>query len=305
MTWGRVERGEQTTLKSQQRLRLFDVPTLLYIAFLMGITLVYWSRLAHPLIYLVFLVILALNVILWIAFPPRHPVPAFLRQFYLVAYMPLFFTAMHYYIPALHQQDYDPLLIRWDYALLGVHPTVFLEQLLNPWLTEYLQLTYTAFYFCPAVLIVVLFVQRKYRALDYYLTLLAVAFYISYIGYLVVPALGPRFYLAHLQTRPLEGVYFFAKIQHVLNELENIQWDAFPSGHTAIILLVVYFAYNHFRRFFYVMIPISLSLIFSTVYLRYHYVVDVLGGVALAVLAIVLTRWLAQHRCFRSRYAGL
>ncbi len=303
MTWGMVERAGD--MGTAPRVRLFDIPTLVYIAFLMGVTVVYWHRLAHPMVYLAFLAILALNVLLWIWQPPRQAIPALFRQFYLVAYMPLFFTAMHYYIPALHQQDYDPILIQWDYALLGVHPTVFLERVMSPWLTEYLQLAYTAFYFCPAVLIVVLVVQRKRQALDYYLTLLAIAFFISYIGYLLVPALGPRFYLAHLQTRPLEGVYLFSKIQHVLNELENIQWDAFPSGHTAIILLVVYFAYYHFRRFFWVMIPISVSLIFSTVYLRYHYVVDVIGGILLALISIGLTRWLAQRPLFAREFSRL
>ncbi len=277
------------------RFRMFDFPALLFMGLLMGLTIIYWNRLEHPAIYLTFLGILTLNILLWVLYPPKGRVAQFVRQFYLVAYVPLFFTAMHYYIPAIHASDYDRLLVFLDYKLLGVHPTVYLEKIMTPWLTEYLQISYTAFYFCPAVVIVILFLKGNIQKLDYYLTLLAVAFFLSYIGYLLIPALGPRFYIAHLQTRPLEGMFLFNKIQHVLNELENIQWDAFPSGHTAIILLVLYFSFYFMRRFFYAMIPVSLSLIFSTVYLRYHYVVDVLGGIALTVVTILLVNWYAGY----------
>ncbi len=290
-----LEKPLQEAQILQSRLRLFDIPALMFIALMVFITLRYWHRLEYPQIYLLFLGILTVNIILWILFPPQTRIPQLLRQFYLVAYVPLFFTAMHYYIPAIHASDYDKLLVFLDYKLLGVHPTVFLEKIMTPWLTEYLQISYTAFYFCPAVLIIVFYARGDIQKLDYYLTLLAVAFFISYIGYLIIPALGPRFYIAHLQTRPLEGLFLFDKIQHVLNELENIQWDAFPSGHTAIILLVLYVSYYFLRRFFYIMIPISISLIFSTVYLRYHYVVDVLGGIALTIVTILLVNWYTSY----------
>jgi len=40
---------------------------------------------------------------------------------------------------------------------------------------------------------------------------------------------------------------------------------------------------------------IGTSLIFSTVYLRYHYVVDVIAGFGLAVLVIYIAPWLYRY----------
>ena len=80
-----------------------------------------------------------------------------------------------------------------------------------------------------------------------------------------------------------------------LNNLENTKTDAFPSGHTAIALLSLYYAWK-FREKTYttVLVPSVLALILSTVYLRYHYVIDVIAGVLLAALTIIIAPALSR-----------
>ena len=57
--------------------------------------------------------------------------------------------------------------------------------------------------------------------------------------------------------------------------------DCFPSGHTEIALVVLLYAWRFERRYFCGLLPAVGLLLFSTVYLRYHYVVDVLAGALL------------------------
>ena len=64
-------------------------------------------------------------------------------------------------------------------------------------------------------------------------------FYLSYVCYLLVPAIGPRFTLSHLQTADLQISPFIQSIQDALNGLEKNKTDAFPSGHTAVSLHVL------------------------------------------------------------------
>ena len=40
--------------------------------------------------------------------------------------------------------------------------------------------------------------------------------------------------------------------------------------------------------FFWIFLPVVFALVISTVYLRYHYVVDVIGGILLSVLTIYI-----------------
>jgi membrane-associated phospholipid phosphatase len=115
-------------------------------------------------------------------------------------------------------------------------------------------------------------------------------FYLSFLGYFLFPAIGPRFTLTHLQTVDLHGIFSADTIRDTLNFLERFKQDAFPSGHTAVVLLVLFYAWQFVRGLFWVFLPVVVALIFSTVYLRYHYMVDVLAGIALAVLCVVLER---------------
>jgi membrane-associated phospholipid phosphatase len=80
-------------------------------------------------------------------------------------------------------------------------------------------------------------------------------------------------------------------VQKFLNYLEGIKRDAFPSGHTAIPLTVLYLAYKFRRRVFWFLLPVVSALIFSTVYCRYHYVVDVIAGFGLTLITIYLGEW--------------
>jgi membrane-associated phospholipid phosphatase len=91
-----------------------------------------------------------------------------------------------------------------------------------------------------------------------------------------------------VQASELRGLFFSKGIRDTLNLLEELKYDAFPSGHTAVILITLFFSLKYRKKtFFFFLIPV-LGLIFSTVYCRYHYVIDVLAGIALAGLCLYL-----------------
>jgi len=169
-------------------------------------------------------------------------------------------------------------LIRIDYLLLGAHPTLWFEKFHHLWLTEILQLSYLGFYVLGFILAIPLYVQNRIKEYDRLAFNILLTFYISYLGYLIFPALGPRFFLAHLQNFPVSGSSIYSAVSHALNDLENIQWDAFPSGHVAITLIFSRFLFLYLRRTFYITLPLVILLVISTVYLRYHYLVDILAG---------------------------
>ncbi len=197
------------------------------------------------------------------------------------------FTELHYLINKVNPKDLDNLLIKVDYFMFGVHPTLWLERFTTPALTEYFQLSYTLFYFLPFVLIVLLLKNKNNSKAEFFMFTLVYGFYFSYIGYFLVPALGPRFTLDHLQSFPLQGIWVTEAIRKVLDLLENIQRDAFPSGHVEITVLTMYYAYKYNKKYFSFLTIAGTSLILSTVYLRYHYVADTIGGFVFAGIVIL------------------
>lgn len=212
----------------------------------------------------------------------------------------IIFDSLGLIVHNINPQDIDYLLIRIDYVVFGCYPTIFMERIMNPFLTDILQVAYSTYYFLPVILGVVLKIKKKNEEFGKSLFLILLCFYLSYVGYILFPALGPRYAMEHLHDKTLGGFLVSKPIQDVLNLLEGVKRDAFPSGHTGIALTVLFLAYRYERLLFWIMLPAVTLLIFATVYLRYHYAVDVIGGVLLAVVTIALGE--VYYKFYKRRY---
>lgn len=197
------------------------------------------------------------------------------------------FDSLEWIVHPLNPVDIDPFLLKLDYILTGTYPTIWLQRFINPLLTEIMQLAYTSYYFIPVLLGIFLKIKKRQRDFDEALFLILLCFYLSYAGYMLFPALGPRFYIGHLHTVELKGLLLMEPIHELLNRLEGIKRDAFPSGHTAIALLCLILSYRFERRLFWCLLPVVILLVASTVYLRYHYIVDIIAGIMLTLSVII------------------
>lgn len=209
-------------------------------------------------------------------------------------------------IAGIHRTTFDARLIAIDHAIFGVHPTIWLEQFINPLLTGLLQFAYISYYVIFPLLSVVLIAKKDgFGEFEEALFGILLCFYLTYAGYLLVPAIGPRFTLNHLQTGGLQVSPFIESIQNGLNALEKNKTDAFPSGHTAVSLVSLYYAWKKREKVLFIcLLPVVTGLIISTVYLRYHYVIDVIAGIALTGLTIVLAPGLRRLFSMMSCHLG-
>jgi membrane-associated phospholipid phosphatase len=220
-----------------------------------------------------------------------------LHAFIPIVIILLVFNSLGELIPRIRHQYYDDALIRIDHALFGVHPTVWMERFNDSLLTGLFQLAYISYYFMPIALGTVLFFRKKQHEFDSAVFTIVLCFYLSYVGYLLVPAVGPRFTLNHVQTTDLQAGPFTLWIRSTLDGLEQNKTDAFPSGHTAVALVSLFYAWKYREKALVrVLVPAVSALILSTVYLRYHYVVDVIAGVLLAAFTILIAP--ATYRLF-------
>ncbi|MEW6126294.1 MAG: phosphatase PAP2 family protein [Acidobacteriota bacterium] len=280
------------------RLTPADKVFIAYLLILAGLILLAIERIEHWAMLLL-LHALSLGFIVLLAkviAPKLGNVGRFIRGWYAVPFIPTTFKELEYLIPRLHPRDFDWQLAAIDYRVFGVHPTIWLERLHVPLLTEIFQIVYATYYFYPVILGVVLWLRGDFERFHFWVFILMCGFYLSYLGYIAVPAIGPRFILADQQSLPLSGVWLFDTIRGTLDRAEGITRDCFPSGHTEITLLVLFYAWKFHRRTFQWMWLPLFAIIVSTVYLRYHYVVDVVAGVVAALLVIAaakpMYRWL-------------
>lgn len=273
-------------------LRPADSLTIIFLLFLMAVSLGFHGRIPHvKTLVLTYSVLLAVQVFLI----RHHETAARSRVLdmarnvvFPVVCVLVLFESLGSLVHAINPRDIDPLLIRLDYLVFGGYPTVMLESFQNPVVTDMLQVAYSSYYFLPISLGVILKLQKQNEAFDRTVFLILLCFYLSYVGYLLFPALGPRYTMNHLQSADLQGVFLTGPVQELLNRIEGIKRDAFPSGHTGVALVVLGLAYRFHKAFFSIAFPVVALLIFSTVYCRYHYVVDVIGGVVLAAITFMI-----------------
>jgi membrane-associated phospholipid phosphatase len=115
---------------------------------------------------------------------------------------------------------------------------------------------------------------------------------LAFLGYLFVPARGPVVFLAE-QLEPLAGGFFYGQVLNAV-EASGGPHGAMPSLHLGISLVVCGFdlKVNRLRGLIY--IPLVLGILFATVLLRYHWVVDLLVGAILAGLALRYSKGLVH-----------
>jgi membrane-associated phospholipid phosphatase len=198
------------------------------------------------------------------------------------------FDSLGVIIHSINPKDIDPFLIRLDYLIFRGYPTVMIESIQSPLLTDILQAAYSTYYFIPISFCVMLKLQGREAAFDRSVFLILLCFYLSYAGYMLLPALGPRYTMHHLQTKDMDGLFLAEPVRRTLDTLEGIKRDAFPSGHTAVALVVSRLSYRFHKGYFLVTAPVIAMLIFSTVYCRYHYAVDVMGGIFLMLMTFFI-----------------
>jgi membrane-associated phospholipid phosphatase len=167
-----------------------------------------------------------------------------------------------------------------------------MERWITPWLTDLLSLAYLSYYFLPITLVGNLYLKGREEEFRQVMFTLTFGYYLSFIGYILFPAIGPRFTQISLYSVPLEGIFVADFVRDTLNALEHSKRNCMPSGHTQISLMVLFLAHRYHKAIFYCFVPIICGLILSTVYLRYHYVIDLFAGAALAIGCIFIAPWL-------------
>lgn len=215
----------------------------------------------------------------------------------------VYFVYLHtqVYIKVINPYYFDSFLKSIDKAIFTVNPTEWLDHIANPVLTEYLQICYFMFFFLPIAHGIELYYRKQDSQLSQLMRQIVFGFYFSYLLYFFLPAIGPRFSVHNFFTisKELPGLFFTEKLRAIvnngggipvgaLNPAMYVNKDCMPSGHTMLTLINIIMAAKFKSKIRYVCYIIGGSLIFATLYLRYHYVVDVLAGAMCAYISYKL-----------------
>ena len=222
-----------------------------------------------------------------------------IHRYYHLPIIYVIFMQVFVYISIVNPYDYDSILMSWDRALFGMNPTEWLQQFASPPLTEFLQIAYVLFYFHAFAQSIELNMRGLYEEAERVTRTIVFGFLLSYLAYFFMPAIGPRFSVHEYSSifSELPGLWLTDIIRTIIDTGDGFRDKAIaptlqmhrncmPSGHTMMTLMNMILAFRFRSKLRWVFFVMGISLIFSTVYLRYHYVVDVIAGIILAFLAL-------------------
>jgi len=230
-------------------------------------------------------------IICGLAYARKRSIPVLspLSHWYPTLIFLFFFEEIGLTVHAIFPGWFDEYLIRADYAVFGVHPTVWLEGFSNYWLNEYMQLAYTSYFLLTIGLGAYLWVRDRRDDFAVFITSTCAAYYLCYVIFVLFPIESPHHTLRSLQRVELAGGPFTAFI-NLIEKHGRVHGGAFPSAHVAGSVVALISAWRFTRRAGYWLTPLVLSVCVATVYGRYHYVMDVLAGILMAVIGCRLGR---------------
>lgn len=274
----------------------FEWVTFAYLAWIGAILILFHRNVPHAAGYFALHAAIAAGIafLARAAARSRSSVLRFARHWYPLPLYIFFFEELGRLVHAVFSGWFDRWLVAFDHSLTGVHPAVWLAQFAFPALNDFMQFAYMTYFLYLVILPAILYAQRDRREFWTVMVSTAVANYSIYAVAVLLPIESPYYSLAALETQKLAGGYCTAVID-LVERFGRVHGAAFPSAHVAGSMVAMLASWRYRRWLFWLCLPFFASMCVATVYGRYHYVADVLAGLAVGAMGFAAGTRLMQR----------
>jgi hypothetical protein len=203
-------------------------------------------------------------------------------------------------LPLVNPTSLDAKLSFIDEHILHFEPSLFMDRFVTSATTEWFAFFYFGYFALLASHVLpMVFVSRRSDLVAPFALGMIFVYAMAHTLYMVVPGYGPVRYLADRYQHELpSGVWLNA----VLNAVQSggAQKDIFPSLHTAGPVFLSLFSFHHRKRnpFKYTWPFVSFfsaNIVIATMFLRWHYLIDVVAGLTLSAGGFYLATWVSKR----------
>ena len=182
----------------------------------------------------------------------------------------------------------DEFLSNLDQNIFKFQPSIEFSKHFNSlFFSELFYFGYFCYYLLPLVVFGILykFLPQKIEEFGF---ILITSFLLYYFIFIIIPAEGPQFYFT-FPDNYIEAQGIFGNAIKLIQKNGEAPTAAFPSSHVGISWIVIFWLYQNFRKSVKYFLPFVVLLMFSTVYIKAHYFVDVVAGFISAPIVFFLT----------------
>lgn len=216
----------------------------------------------------------------------RLPAVQFLRHVYPIFLMAPFYEWSYPISYMFFSSPFDRLLMKADVMIFGFNVSRDLVHRLGDraWLTDWMNLSYLSYYLITLYLPLYLYAAKRTREFFYSAFIIGSVMFTCFVLESVFPAAGPIHYdpavKGYLEAGPI------SEFAREFLSRADIPGGAMPSSHIAGTLAVLLLARRFARPAFWITLPFAVSLCVATVYCRYHYVIDGIAGLLMALAGV-------------------
>lgn len=281
--------------RTQFRLMAVEIILLVYL-FITGILIILFNhKLDHKSTHLFVRLSAALLISLFVfieSFSKSKRYIKFIRLMFPFLILVYVYRETAYLNRLFFANSFDPIFSQLEYFLFHTQPSIiFAVHFSSNLFAELMYLGYFAYYLMVLFIpIHIYFFTSRYLA-EQSVFIIITSFVTYYLIFIALPVVGPQyFYQAQLSKLP-HGIIIGPVLRYILNHGE-VPSAAFPSSHVSICLMLLIICYKYAKKLLFLNLPISVLLLFSTVYIRAHYVVDVIAGIIFTPIIFAFSTYL-------------
>ncbi len=220
----------------------------------------------------------------------------------------LSYFQLRWILPAITPRTLDAQLYAFDMRVFHYEPSVAWDKFVTPATTEWFAFFYFGYFVIVALNVLpFLALSGDNKLLRHFGTGLVAQFCATHILYAVVPGFGPYHELKF--DHELQGGLFWSLVLHSVHSAGALK-DIFPSLHTGAPTFFAIFAFVHRKHFpFKYTWPVLAfcvsQIIGATMFLRWHYLVDIVAGFSLAAFNVLFWGRLVDWEMARRDRLGL
>ena len=199
----------------------------------------------------------------------------------------------------------DHVFASLEQSVFGMQPALLFSKTFDsPVFSELMCLGYGS-YFPMIAVVTIYYLIRKRVEFERVVFVIIAAFFIHYVIFVLLPVSGPQFYYYVVgEDQIAQGVFpnigdyyhtawdgnalpipgekgLFQTLVQTAHEAGERPTAAFPSSHVGITILLLLLAWHSRSKWlFFCLLPLGILMFFATFYIKAHYAIDAIAGLA-------------------------
>jgi membrane-associated phospholipid phosphatase len=162
-----------------------------------------------------------------------------------------------------------------------------MQNYVTPYLTEAMMFAYVFYIPLLVITAIVVYKSASEKGLAEYLFVLSLSYIFCYIGFILFPVASQIYFMPDKYSIPLEGG-LFTYFSELLRSNLHFAGGSLPSPHCTAATIILWANYKYNKKIFFVILPSVILLYISTIYGRFHYLMDSITGILTGCFAIII-----------------